>query len=1411
MSTDGLAQSLAVIGVAGRFPGARDLAEFWSNLRNGVESIRTFTEEELVSAGIDAGVVHKANYVRAKPTIEEATEFDAAFFGLSALEASVTDPQHRLLLECAWEALEDAGYDPARFSGRIGVYAGANENSYFLFNVWPHTDLVYRLGGLQARIASDKDYLTTRISYKLDLRGPSVNVQTSCSTSLVAVHLAAQSLLSGECDLALAGGASVCVPLRQGYLHADGGIYSPDGHCRAFDAAGAGTVFGDGVGIVLLKRAAEAFADRDHIYAIVRASAINNDGASKLGYTAPSVEGQTEVIVEALTLAGLTSDSIQYVEAHGTATPLGDPVEVEALSRAFNAGRSGGRSGARCGIGSVKTNIGHANAAAGIAGFLKTVLALHHGFMPASLHFERPNPRIEFDSSPFYVVRDGTDWPRSDSPRRAGVSSFGIGGTNAHVILEEAPMAEFASSLATSELLVLSARTERDLDRMTLRLADALAKTPGLSPGDVAFTLQVGRREFPVRRTVVFASIGDAESALRQPGRHIRTGHVRSKADVVFLFPGQGSQHRGMARGLFDAEPVFRQEIESCAAVLGPSLGIDLESVLLTSAGGDADLRETALAQPALFAVEYALAKQLMHWGLRPRALLGHSLGEYVAAAIAGAVSFEDAARLVATRTQLMQRLPRGAMLAVAAAEEDVRKLLFEDLSIAAVNAPRLVVCSGPVDQVARLEDRLRSDRTACRLLDVSHAFHSPMMDPILAEFSRGTSEIATTEPRIPYLSDLDGEWVSALALRENYWARHLRAPVRFSDGLRRLAALDEPLFVEVGPGRALTQLVRAHGIPADRVVAALPDPSATTVQATAALLEVVAAAWRNGSQIAWEHLHVNPRRRASLPTYPFDRQRYWIEPPSSEQRLNTIPEPIVAASTSDLAPRAPSSGDGARELVVRAFEDVLGVVPGDDEDFFALGGSSLLATQLVARLSNAFGRSVPLSLLFEASTPAALAARLDANVSSPVAAHSVPPSDILLEEGVPSRGTGRSSAPRAFLLTGATGFVGSFVLEELLARTTADVHCLIRADEAMGMRRILEARERYELSGRFDVGRVICVPGDLQRPRLGLADDQYERLSAELDAIFHVGAWVNWVYPYEALKPTNVDGTREVIRLAIDCGGVPVHLLSSTAVFDSAAFSGRAVLFEDDDTRSADGFLTGYAATKWASERLLMAAIERGLPGSIHRPAYAGGHSRTGVCNRDDYLTRLILGCIHIGAAPEVTSNVNVAPVDYVAGAFVELALHPPRDASIFHLTSPTDFVWSNAVRWLRDAGHEIRLVPQNEWLELISRDASDSANPLAPLTSYLTTGTQGAAVAHAPAPLRSFDRRNAERGLGGSVTCPPVDGVALRLVLDYLARGGMLAGSHSSASVPDVPRHTAAETATQSAAPAGSASVRG
>ena len=872
---------VAIIGIACRFPGAPDHRTFWRNLCGGVESISFFSDAELREAGVDPALLHDPAYVRAAPVLADVDRFDAAFFEYSPKEARLMDPQHRLLLEVAWEAFEDAGYRPGASEAPVGVFVGSGGvvTSYLVNHLPDAAELPGQTGSL-SHIGNDKDFLSTRISYKLDLRGPSLNVQTACSTSLVAVHLAAQAILAGECDMALAGAATVRVPQRAGYLSVKGDILSPDGHCRAFDAEAQGTVFGSGVGVVLLKDVAMAVADRDNIYAVIRGTAINNDGAAKVSYTASSVPGQARAMVEAMGLAGISPDAIGYVECHGTGTVVGDPLEIEALTRAFRTRTS--RSG-YCAVGSVKTNIGHLEQTAGIAALIKAALSLKHGTIPPSLNFRKANPKIDFARSPFYVNTERRDWPAGERPRVAAVNSLGLGGTNAFAVLEEAPDAAPAPAPHERPLHIatLSAKSETALRALIERHARWLDDGPDSDIADLCYTLNTGRSPFAHRFAAVVGSIPELRAALAK-AVDAEEGGAPPAAErrIAFLFSGQGSQYAGMAAEIYRGQPVFRAALDRCAALLDAHLDRPLLEVLFAEGEDAALINETAYTQPALFAVQVALAELWKSWGVVPDAVMGHSVGEFAAACCAGAYAPEDGARLIAGRARAMQALPRGgAMAAVFADEPTVLEAVarhgVRDLGIAAVNGPLNTVVSGDQAAIAALTEAFTAAGIKCQPLTVSHAFHSPLIEPAVTAFAPLAERIVAQAPKLAWISNLTGAAVSEPP-GADYWCEHARRAVRFADGVRALDALGITDFIEIGPGTTLLAMARQSVGAGDR--AWLPSLSRSRGD-WRELLESLRQLYLRGYDIDWAGFdRPYVRRRVSLPTYAFQRERFWLD-----------------------------------------------------------------------------------------------------------------------------------------------------------------------------------------------------------------------------------------------------------------------------------------------------------------------------------------------------------------------------------------------------------------------------------------------------------------------------------------------------------------------------------------------------
>nr|MBP8824214.1 amino acid adenylation domain-containing protein [Flavobacteriales bacterium] len=985
---------VAIIGLSGRFPGAENVAQLWENLLNKKNSISMWAADEL-DPSIPAELRNDPDYVKARGVIRDADKFDAAFFGVNPKVAALMDPQQRVFMETAWAALEDAAYDPAQFAGLIGVYAGMGNNTYYTRNVIGHPELIEQVGDFAVMTANEKDYIATRLAFEFDLRGPAISLHTACSTSLVAIAQAFKALRDGECDMALAGGIAITAPINSGIVYNDGGMYSPDGSTRTFDAQGKGTSFSDGVGIIVLKRLADAVREKDHIYATIKGAALNNDGSDKASFTAPSVRGQAEVIAMAQADAGVSPDQITYVEAHGTATPLGDPIEVEALTLAFRSGSQFSVVGSQlsgpdnqqpttanqhCALGSIKSNIGHLTAAAGAAGVIKTALALQREQIPASIGYDKPNPAIDFANSPFRVAQDAIAWPRTATPRIAGVSSFGVGGTNAHVILAEPPVAAVSGASRSKQLFLLSAKSKTSLDAMTENLGAWLGSHPEAPLADVAYTLQVGRRSFRHRRLITGGSHSEViEAITNKDTNFISTRELHETAPgVAFMFPGQGSQYVNMGRDLCASEPVFKQHFDHCCELFSKELGTDLQAIIFPKAGEEekaaGQLKQTVYTQASLFTMHYSLAKLWMHWGIQPDAMMGHSIGEFAAACLAGVFTLEDAVKLVAARGRMMQDLPGGSMLSVRAAEEEVAKKLPAGCSIAANNGPQLCVASGPHDAIAKLQAELEKDGITCKPLVTSHAFHSPMMDAMVAPYKNVVEGVKLNAPRIPIVSTVTADWLKDdEATSPDYWSKHLRATVRFAQAVKFAWSDADRVMLEVGPRTTATTLARQQSSDPKKqaAVSSLGDSAGNGIELTP-LLKAVGGLWQCGVPIDWEKFYEREeRRRLSLPTYAFERIRYWVEPVdvvSGEKEVREAREAREGSEESAIEANLKPK-DQLIAQIKTLLEESSGLElaeAGNEETFLEMGLDSLFLTQVATSLSKKFGVKISFRQLNE-------------------------------------------------------------------------------------------------------------------------------------------------------------------------------------------------------------------------------------------------------------------------------------------------------------------------------------------------------------------------------------------------------------------------------------------------------------
>jgi phthiocerol/phenolphthiocerol synthesis type-I polyketide synthase E len=988
--------AIAVVGMAARFPGANTVSAFWDNLRRGKESIVTLSEDDLLAEGISEKALGNHAYVRRAALLDGIAEFDADFFGFTPQAARMTDPQHRLFLQSAWHALEDAGYDPAQIEGSVGVYATSTTSGYLLHNIMSNQDPNVIIGQgvtfemVNLSLQNDKDYLATKVAYQFNLRGPALSVQTACSSALVAVHLACQSILNGECEMALAGGASLRIPHRAGYWHEPGSMVSATGHCRPFDVRSDGTIFGSGVGVVVLKSLQDAIDDGDRIHAVIRGSALNNDGSTKMTYAAPNAAGQADVIAEAQAIAEVDASTVSYIETHGTGTPLGDPIEIEGLRQAFavsEAARPG-----PCFIGSVKSNIGHLESAAGIASLIKTILCLKHKAIPATLHYTSPNPELHLDQGPFVVRSEYGPW-EWDGVLRAGVSSFGVGGTNAHVVLEEAPTIPASTPQPGPQVLLLSARSTDALQQSRSALAAELSGAAEISLPDVAYSLTRRRKE-NIRMAAVVKDHQDAAAVLEAAEHdNVFIGEFAQSGDnsdhVVFLFPGQGAQHIGMARGLYESEPVFAEHFDRCAAGFNEELGIDLRAEIFD--GTARNLERTDRTQPALFTIEYALAKLIESYGVRPAAMAGHSIGEYVAATMAGVFDIDTAVKVVSMRARLMHAAPRGVMVAVALGPDALAEHLTGDVDIAAVNEPGGCVVAGAEESIRQFSDRLTEHGVVARRVRTSHAFHSRLMDSMIPEFTGFLSRQTLREPQIPLLSNVTGTWLAASeATNPATWARQVRSTVRFSDEINVLLGDPRRIMVEVGPGGTLTASATRHPKWSSGHHAVRPmRHHAQNRDDRDAFLLALGQLWSAGVDVDWAPLRGGkPAHLVTLPGYPFERQRHWVEHrPTSGWAAEAAVTNGAAASASAGAPEgsyAAKNGRSPMEATLqRIWGQCLGLASVDrSANFFELGGDSLVAISVAMTASNE-GVDLTPQDLYENQTVAALAKALTARYSA--------------------------------------------------------------------------------------------------------------------------------------------------------------------------------------------------------------------------------------------------------------------------------------------------------------------------------------------------------------------------------------------------------------------------------------------
>lgn len=982
---------IAVIGMACKVPGADNYKNFWDLIINKEEKISFFNEDELKDAGISPALYQRHEYVPARGILQDIDKFDAEFFGYTPSEARIMDPQHRIFLEQAWTALEDAGYVGDSFEGKIGVYAGMNDSSYLSNHLLQNVKIKEDYDAQQLLLATSTHYLATKVAYALGLTGPSLTINTACSTGLVAIATACNSLMNQDCDMALAGAITIFTPQNTGYLYQELGILSPDGHCKVFDERANGTVLSNGCGVVVLRRLADALKNNDHILGVIKGWGLNNDGANKVGFTAPSIEGQIGCIKEALERAEIAPTEVEYIEAHGTGTLMGDPIEVSALNKAYEYKMY--QRSQYCALGSVKANIGHTDSASGVVGFIKTILALYHKTIPPQINYEDENKNIDFKNSPYYINREVRSWHTDHKKRTAAVHSLGFGGTNAHVIVQEAPKIKITGSKGAN-LLLLSARTEQSLAAATKTLHAHIVdliqgEFADMHLADLAYTLQVGRKGFKWRQVIPYQGYEHVIKMLNTPEqlkKYTTSTKIGKPKRMIFGFVGQGSQYASMAADIYREHPFFKQVVDECCTQLLPELGIDLRNWLFPRTQEEIktahqELRQTRYTQPALFVIEYALARFIMSLGIQPDAMIGHSIGEYVAATISGVLSLEDALKMVVQRSKLMSETEAGTMLAVPLAIDKIEPYLSEHVELAVHNAPNLCVVSGSQSRISEfeslIEPLLKPDELACQILHTSHAFHSQFMDPILDEFNKLSTQYVISKPVIPYISNVTGNWINSRDLmNKNYWGNHLRRTVLFSEGLKTLDLTEQDIFIEIGPGRVLSQIIKQHTFSSKPLLLqTVPHYTELNRNSYEYFLDTIGRLWLQHINITWEHLYTNEiRQRCALPTYQFDKKSYWV---SLNDTAHLDNSKLYESNHDSIISEQEENNfcDPNIEQLKLIWQTVLGIEDiAVDDDFYELGGHSLLAIRLLSKIRDQFNIKIPSTILFQVKTIRGLA-----------------------------------------------------------------------------------------------------------------------------------------------------------------------------------------------------------------------------------------------------------------------------------------------------------------------------------------------------------------------------------------------------------------------------------------------------
>ncbi|WDE05304.1 type I polyketide synthase [Thalassomonas viridans] len=1277
-----IADSIAIIGLAGRFPKAESIAALWQMLCAGESGI-----------SIEARETDPEGWVPATANLENPGHFDADFFKLSPRDAAVIDPQQRCFLEVCHQALENAGYAPRQTQGKVGVYAGVSPSQYLfgsvLEDVNNHNALTLLNGSLP-------DQMATRVAWHLNLKGPAMTLATACSTSLVALSVAVQQLEGYHCDMALVGGSCLQLDEEDGYQHVEGGIFSQDGKCRPFDDDASGTVSGSGVAAVLLKRTAEALEDGDNIIAVIRSTALNNDGNEKIGYSAPSEQAQSDVIAEALTAAELSAQQIKYVEAHGTATRLGDPIELRALTQAYRDLDAGD---GQTYLGSLKTNLGHLDAAAGITGLIKTALVLKHQLVPPMPLFRQANREFDLDASPFKVNNSLQELESSEEPLLAAVSSFGIGGTNAHVILQQAPKHGLESRETRKwQFFPVSAKNEAALAEQKSQLKTALVET-GAEPADISKTLVFGRDKYECRSALV----GDGQNL-----GAIDDARENKGGKIAFIFPGQGSQYRQMAYGLYREEAVFRRYFDEIAGYAGENQ-LDLAE-LVFHGSDDLLLAQTENTQPALFAVEYSLAKLLEHYGIKADAYLGHSLGEWVAATLSGVFSLRDAVYAVIRRGKLMASMARGQMLSVPASWQDIADLLPDTLDLAVENTKTSCVLSGENAAIEEARAILAEEGLTPKLLRTSHAYHSRMMTPVLAPFAEFLAGITFHPATTPWLSNVTGDWMDAdQVATADYWCRHIRNTVLFADGLQRLQD-ENYICLELGPGQSFSRLLSSGGYPH---TAAFMRPAKSALDDNQQFTRGMAELWVMGVEPDWSTwfsaLEFN---RISLPTYPFQRQEYWWG--ERKQKKLSVPK---AELESPKSREVQSSADTLLLSVVDVFNKHFARRDIQESDnFFDLGGDSLLSISVLHDINHLAEVKITMEQFLASPEPEAIARLLereapetDSGGQDSLASLNLP------AELQPVSATG-NQAVDAVLVTGATGFWGIHLIHELLAETEQQVVCLIRAEDLNQARYKLQQKsQQYRLELVAHHPRLQVVLGDIALPDFGLDAEAFAALARSVGRIYHLGASVNHLYGYQALKAANVDSVLTCLKLA-GCGRrKQLVFASSIAVYSNSAYLAESRVSEQAQLKNGE-FSSGYGQSKWAAEQLIWQAEARGFDVLVLRAGNITGHSRIGLCSEKDALWALVKACLLLNAYPQEAGHmrVDMLPVDLVCRATRVLA-ESGTGQGIFHLVPEKHFTFDDLIVVLKDLGYPLQRLDIASWGERARSElTSEQARPL-------------------------------------------------------------------------------------------------